>query len=68
MLTATTTVYAAGATIITELTELGPNRIYIANDCGGQQWILRSALRQLMITALAAGIVFLVGRVVGVAA
>ena len=29
---------------------------------------LRSALRQLMITALAAGIVFLVGRVVGVAA
>ena len=30
---------AAGATIVTDLAEHGPNRIYIASDCGGQQWI-----------------------------
>ena len=30
---------SAGATIVTELTDLGPNRIYVAVDCGGQQWI-----------------------------
>ncbi|MGZ8733769.1 MAG: VOC family protein [Acidimicrobiia bacterium] len=30
---------AAGATIISDLADHGPNRIYIAGDCGGQQWI-----------------------------
>jgi uncharacterized glyoxalase superfamily protein PhnB len=30
---------AAGATITTEPEDFGPNRIYIALDCGGQQWI-----------------------------
>jgi uncharacterized glyoxalase superfamily protein PhnB len=30
---------AAGALITTEPAEHGPNRIYIATDCGGQQWI-----------------------------
>jgi uncharacterized glyoxalase superfamily protein PhnB len=30
---------AAGATIVTEPADHGPNRIYVAADCGGQQWI-----------------------------
>jgi uncharacterized glyoxalase superfamily protein PhnB len=30
---------AAGAVITTEPGDQGPNRIYIATDCGGQQWI-----------------------------
>jgi uncharacterized glyoxalase superfamily protein PhnB len=30
---------AAGAVITTEPGDHGPNRIYIATDCGGQQWI-----------------------------
>jgi uncharacterized glyoxalase superfamily protein PhnB len=30
---------AAGATITTEPEDFGPNRIYIAVDSGGQQWI-----------------------------
>ena len=30
---------AAGATIITDPTDQGPNRIYVAADPGGQQWI-----------------------------
>jgi uncharacterized glyoxalase superfamily protein PhnB len=29
----------AGATIVTEPADHGPNRIYIASDCGGHQWI-----------------------------
>ena len=33
-----------GATIVTEPTDLGPNRIYVAADCGGQQWIFASHL------------------------
>lgn len=35
---------AAGATIITDLADHGPNRIYIAADCGGQQWIFATPL------------------------
>ncbi len=34
----------AGATIITEPADHGPNRIYIAGDCGGQQWIFVTPL------------------------
>jgi len=30
---------AAGALITTEPGDHGPNRIYVATDCGGQQWI-----------------------------
>ena len=30
---------AAGAVIVNEPADQGPNRIYIAADCGGQQWI-----------------------------
>jgi uncharacterized glyoxalase superfamily protein PhnB len=30
---------AAGAVIVTEPGNQGPNRIYIAADCGAQQWI-----------------------------
>jgi uncharacterized glyoxalase superfamily protein PhnB len=30
---------AAGATIRTEPTVHGDNKIYVASDCGGQQWI-----------------------------
>jgi uncharacterized glyoxalase superfamily protein PhnB len=30
---------ARGATIVSEPADHGPNRIYIASDCGGQQWI-----------------------------
>ena len=33
---------AQGATIISEPADHGPNRIYIAADCGGQQWIFGS--------------------------
>jgi PhnB protein len=35
---------SAGATIIAEPTDHGPNRIYIATDCGGQQWIFATSL------------------------
>jgi uncharacterized glyoxalase superfamily protein PhnB len=35
---------AAGATIITEPADHGPNHIYIASDCGGQQWIFATPL------------------------
>jgi uncharacterized glyoxalase superfamily protein PhnB len=35
---------AAGATIITEPSDHGPNRIHIAADCGGQQWIFATPL------------------------
>jgi uncharacterized glyoxalase superfamily protein PhnB len=35
---------AAGAAIITEPVDHGPNRIYVASDCGGQQWIFAAAL------------------------
>lgn len=30
---------AQGATIVGEPADHGPNRVYIAGDCGGQQWI-----------------------------
>src|SRR5262249_43434208 len=30
---------SAGATIVTEPGDHGPNRIYIARDCGAHQWI-----------------------------
>jgi uncharacterized glyoxalase superfamily protein PhnB len=30
---------ACGATIINVPADHGPNRIYVASDCGGQQWI-----------------------------
>jgi uncharacterized glyoxalase superfamily protein PhnB len=35
---------AAGATIVTEPSDHGPNRIHIAADCGGQQWIFATPL------------------------
>jgi uncharacterized glyoxalase superfamily protein PhnB len=35
---------AAGATIITEPGDHGPNRLYVASDCGGQQWIFATPL------------------------
>jgi uncharacterized glyoxalase superfamily protein PhnB len=35
---------AAGATIVSELADHGPNRIYVASDCGGQQWIFATPL------------------------
>ena len=35
---------AAGATIISELADHGPNRLYVAGDCGGQQWIFATPL------------------------
>ena len=35
---------AAGAAIITEPVDHGPNRIYVASDCGGQQWIFATPL------------------------
>jgi uncharacterized glyoxalase superfamily protein PhnB len=35
---------AAGATIINDPTDHGPNRIYVAADCGGQQWIFARSL------------------------
>jgi uncharacterized glyoxalase superfamily protein PhnB len=34
----------AGATIISDLVDHGPNRIYIAGDCGGQQWIFATPI------------------------
>ena len=34
----------AGATILTEPCDLGPNHIYIAGDCGGHQWIFARPL------------------------
>ena len=34
----------AGATIIDEPGDHGPNRIYVASDCGGQQWIFATPL------------------------
>jgi uncharacterized glyoxalase superfamily protein PhnB len=35
---------AAGARIITDLVDHGADRIYVASDCGGQQWIFASPL------------------------
>jgi uncharacterized glyoxalase superfamily protein PhnB len=35
---------AAGARIVSDLVDHPPNRIYIAADCGGQQWIFASPL------------------------
>ena len=35
---------ASGATIVSELADHPPNRIYIASDCGGQQWIFATPL------------------------
>jgi uncharacterized glyoxalase superfamily protein PhnB len=35
---------AAGATIINEPADHGPNRIYVVGDCGGQQWIFATPL------------------------
>ena len=35
---------AAGATIMTDLVDHGPNRIYIASDCGDQQWIFATPI------------------------
>jgi len=37
---------AAGATIVTALADHGPNRIYIASDCGGQQWIFAAPVAE----------------------
>ncbi len=34
----------SGATIVSELADQGPNRIYVASDCGGQQWIFATPL------------------------
>lgn len=34
----------AGAHIVTEPADHGPNRIYIARDCGSQQWIFAAPL------------------------
>ena len=36
--------HGAGATIIDEPGDHGPNRIYVASDCGGQQWMLGTPL------------------------
>jgi uncharacterized glyoxalase superfamily protein PhnB len=35
---------ASGATILTEPVAHGPNRIYVAGDPGGQQWIFATPL------------------------
>jgi len=35
---------SAGARIISELADHGPNRIYVAGDCGGQQWIFATPI------------------------
>jgi PhnB protein len=35
---------SAGASIIAPPADHGPNRIYIAADCGGQQWIFAQPL------------------------
>jgi len=34
----------AGATIVSEPTDQGPNRVYIARDCGAHQWIFARPL------------------------
>jgi uncharacterized glyoxalase superfamily protein PhnB len=34
----------SGATIINDPADHGPNRIYVASDCGGQQWIFATPL------------------------
>ena len=34
----------AGATVVVEPSDQGPNRIHIAADCGGQQWIFATPL------------------------
>jgi uncharacterized glyoxalase superfamily protein PhnB len=34
----------AGATVIAEPADQGPNRIHIAADCGGHQWIFATPL------------------------
>lgn len=35
---------AAGAVIVSELAELGPNRSFVAADPGGQQWIFARSI------------------------
>jgi len=35
---------SAGAKIINDPADHGPNRIYVASDCGGQQWIFATPL------------------------
>jgi uncharacterized glyoxalase superfamily protein PhnB len=35
---------AGGATIVSEPADHGPNRIYLASDCGGQQWIFATPI------------------------
>jgi hypothetical protein len=35
---------AAGATVITVPSDHGSNRVHIAADCGGQQWIFATPL------------------------
>jgi uncharacterized glyoxalase superfamily protein PhnB len=35
---------SAGAAVINEPMDLGPNRVYVAGDCGGQQWIFARPL------------------------
>jgi uncharacterized glyoxalase superfamily protein PhnB len=40
---------ASGATITTEPADHGPNRIYIATDCGGQQWIFATPLNRVAV-------------------
>jgi uncharacterized glyoxalase superfamily protein PhnB len=37
--------HASGASIITEPSDFVPNRIYLASDCGGQQWIFATPLK-----------------------
>jgi uncharacterized glyoxalase superfamily protein PhnB len=34
----------AGATVITEPSDQGPNRVHIVSDCGGHQWIFATPL------------------------
>jgi uncharacterized glyoxalase superfamily protein PhnB len=34
----------AGAGVVTEPSDQGPNRIHIAQDCGGHQWIFATPL------------------------
>jgi uncharacterized glyoxalase superfamily protein PhnB len=35
---------AAGAEVVTPVGDHGPNRIHIARDCGGHEWIFAKAL------------------------
>lgn len=35
---------AGGATIVSDLVDHGSNRIYVASDCGGQQWIFATPI------------------------